>query len=409
MVVLDKSSSMQTGTIAGVTKWSIAVDALGTVMTGLEAQAEVGLMTFPQPNACGPGTLDVAPALNNRDEILAELSTAPPDAGNWTPMSQTLEAAAAEPSLVDADAPRYAVLISDGWQWCSPYDPATRYDGVDAIDALNAAGVMTFVVGFGGATDASALNLMAVEAGTWRTGCNPANDAPSDPDQCYYQADNAAELLAALEEIATTVTTETCDGLDNDCDGLVDEDLTRACASACGTGTEACVAGAWEGCDAPAVTTEICDGVDNDCDGAVDPGCDCAAGDTRACGETESEGECNPGTQTCGTDGTWGGCEGSVSPGTEMCDGLDNDCDGDTDEWDGSDDVGANLCAPGEMCVDGGCEPVDPVDPPVDEEDPAGYEGQPAGCGCSADGGPGAGGLVIALFALVALRRRRSA
>src|SRR5690242_8652220 len=49
MVVLDKSSSMQTGTIGGVTKWSIAVDALGTVLTELEDQAEVGLMTFPQP------------------------------------------------------------------------------------------------------------------------------------------------------------------------------------------------------------------------------------------------------------------------------------------------------------------------------------------------------------------------
>ncbi|MDH5491834.1 MAG: putative metal-binding motif-containing protein, partial [Myxococcales bacterium] len=42
---------------------------------------------------------------------------------------------------------------------------------------------------------------------------------------------------------------ETCDGLDNDCDGSTDELLSQACSTACGAGTETCSAGSWGGCD----------------------------------------------------------------------------------------------------------------------------------------------------------------
>jgi MYXO-CTERM domain-containing protein len=408
MVVLDKSSSMQTGTINGLTKWSIAVDVLDDVMVGLESQAEVGLMTFPRPNACGPGTLDVEPALGNRAAILGALGGAPPESGNWTPMAQTLSAAAQEPSLYDVDAPRYAILISDGWQWCYPYDAGTRFDGVDAVDELNAVGVQTFVVGFGGATDALALNRMALEAGSARPGCNPDNDAPSDPNQCYFQADNQAELLAALADIVDTVTVESCDNLDNDCDGAVDEGLVQACGTVCGTGGETCVAGQWGGCDAPQPGTEICNGVDDDCDGTIDPGCDCVTGDTRPCGETSDVGACQPGTQTCAADGTWGGCEGSVGPMPEMCNGIDDDCDGAVDNTSSNDDVGPGLCVPGEECVDGGCVPIEPEEPPGEEgADDEG--GTPAGCGCQSSGGGGGGVILLGFAVALGVRRRRRA
>src|SRR6478672_10020167 len=90
MVLLDKSSSMQTGSIGGSTKWSIAVDGLGQLLESYQAKAEFGLMTFPQPNQCGPGALDVAPALNNKAAIVGELSSPPPTSGNYTPMAQSL-------------------------------------------------------------------------------------------------------------------------------------------------------------------------------------------------------------------------------------------------------------------------------------------------------------------------------
>jgi MYXO-CTERM domain-containing protein len=409
MVVLDKSSSMTTGTINGVSKWNIAVNALGQVLTELQHDAAVGLMTFPRPDRCGPGGVDVAPALDSRAAILGALGTPPPSSGYFTPMAQTLERAAIEPTLVDVATPRYVVVITDGWQWCSPYDPATRFDGVTAVESLNAVDVTTYVVGFGGATDALALNRMAVTANTALPGCDPTNDLPSDPNQCYYQADNAAMLIAALQQIAAQVAVETCDGVDNDCDGLIDEDVTRACASACGTGTETCNAGAWVGCDAPAAGPETCNGVDDDCDGNLDPGCDCVAGTTRACGETSTVGACHPGVQTCGADGRWGDCVGSVGPSPEQCNNIDEDCSGAAD-----DTTNVLGCAPDHTCSHGTCVPTDPVTPPNDEDDPnSGFdEGVPAGCGCaSGAGGAGGamGGLLLAMAVALGVRRRRRA
>ena len=269
MVVLDKSSSMQTGLVANRTKWSIAVDGLGQVLNTYDARAEFGLMTFPRTNQCAPGGLDIAPAMHNRDAILGALNSPPPDAGNWTPMAQTLQVAANEPSLVTAPGTRHVILITDGWQWCSPYDPATRYDGVEAVEALNAQGVTTWVVGFGGEVDAAALNKMAQAANTAKPGCDPTLSDPAAPNQCYFQVDSAAELVAALTAIAGNISDEICDGIDNDCDGQIDEDLVRACSNSCGTGTETCEAGGWGACTA-APSSETCDGEDNDCDGVVD-------------------------------------------------------------------------------------------------------------------------------------------
>ncbi len=150
-------------------------------------------------------------------------------------------------------------------------------------------------------------------------------------------------------------TAEVCDGIDNDCDGMVDEGNPGgggACVTGqpgvCSAGTQACVGGAIVCFQNIQSSVESCDGADNDCDGTVDETCGCADGATQPCyggpDGTQGVGLCKAGVQTCAA-GVFGACVGAVTPGAEACDGADNDCDGQTDEGLGTVSCGVGACA----------------------------------------------------------------
>ncbi|MDD5331400.1 MAG: MopE-related protein [Candidatus Nanoarchaeia archaeon] len=146
--------------------------------------------------------------------------------------------------------------------------------------------------------------------------------------------------------------TETCNGIDDDCDGLIDEGgvcavktyycdddsdsyLSLDISGTCNTYNcvpEDCSETSGTDCndddsDMYPGNIEVCDNLDNDCDGLIDE----SLTQITTCGL----GECsdNTGIETCSA-GEWinDTCDPYAGAVAETCDGLDNNCDGETDE-----------------------------------------------------------------------------
>ena len=158
----------------------------------------------------------------------------------------------------------------------------------------------------------------------------------------------AGEQLPAAED--------SCDAHDEDCDGQVDEELARRCGmtdlGVCEFGTQRCAQGDWGRCEGDVDPgSEICNNLDDDCDGHIDNGV------TRPCGS--DTGACQRGTEACAA-GAWDGrCRNNVEPSLEVCNSLDDNCDGAVDEGLGVGDVcavGVGACRRSghQVCAVGG-------------------------------------------------------
>ncbi|HEY4176644.1 MAG TPA: MopE-related protein [Kofleriaceae bacterium] len=216
-----------------------------------------------------------------------------------------------------------------------------------------------------------------------------------------------------------TVATEVCDGKDNDCDTRTDENTAVPCNNGTCMGVRPCNGSAGLGACTAAVPDplgeHICDGLDDNCDGNKDgfnencsnmfcPGGSCTGGaapektcvgGTRAgkrcdtnpdfdqrnnpAGVTGSacqlEGAacaCKTGNRTCPLNGTgvYTACVQEIEPSVEICNGIDDDCDGKIDE------------TPSTACtMDSQCPPITPTC------DTTAHLCQPADCSVNSCGG----------------------
>ncbi len=163
-------------------------------------------------------------------------------------------------------------------------------------------------------------------------------------DNCNGQVDEGLPLNACGGPCGCAVPKEICNGIDDNCDGIIDNGswptgpvgtpcnngLIGACYR---TGILVCNANGTDTvCNAPIGTPqpEVCNGIDDNCDGIIDdpPAGGMLPGVGEACGN--GLGACQAGTIICENGKLQ--CNVVSTPQPEVCNGIDNNCDGIVDD-----------------------------------------------------------------------------
>jgi hypothetical protein len=166
---------------------------------------------------------------------------------------------------------------------------------------------------------------------------------------------------------------EVCNGKDDNCNGLVDENVVQGCASECGPGESVCLGGSFGPCQPLNSCATSCG--NKSCDGSSGETCQNCPQDCGACPVVCGDGVCQAGEtcqscpqdckaplagQACSTGlpgvcnqglvNTCGACVGVNQPAAEVCgDGLDNNCNNLVDDGCGP-VCGNGSCEAGESC-----------------------------------------------------------
>ncbi|PIE17056.1 MAG: hypothetical protein CSA66_06875, partial [Proteobacteria bacterium] len=237
------------------------------------------------------------------------------------------------PCQVDAHCPTPGdrCLSLDGGGYCGRDCGADNPHGAEGECPAGFACVAQAGGGFQCEPTSGACSCLLDDQGASRT-CVRSNDLGT----CYGQetCDPATGWGGCT---ATAPAAEVCDGVDNDCNGAIDDVPGRGAACTISNehgqcdGLLDCADGGPElTCVGRVPAPEACNYIDDDCNGVTDDPWDDALFQTCS----DGQGVCRRfGFTSCADDGAGVACSArSGQPGVEICDGFDNDCDGAVDE-----------------------------------------------------------------------------
>ncbi|MBS2030170.1 MAG: VWA domain-containing protein [Deltaproteobacteria bacterium] len=224
-------------------KINVAHQVIQEVMlggSGVQAPSSLvrfGFTDFPSNNSCGASnygsSLLVKVGYATENNIASTVTGVEP--GGSTPTGPMLKNLVSDPSMLEADRPRYVVIVTDGEPTCG-FNNNNNPDGdaVTAVQDLRQAGVETFVVGFGSGVNAAGQATLQSMA------------AAGSPDAGAFSATNADQLAQALSAIIQQASMGELGGTAS-CDPC--NDIQCPSGQTCDSSTGACVADPYAACE----------------------------------------------------------------------------------------------------------------------------------------------------------------